>query len=156
MLAPDGLCKAFDAAADGYGRGEGCGVIVLKRLADARNDGDPVLAVVAGSARVQDGATNGLSAPNVQAQRATLREALDAARVAPASVTYVEAHGTGTQLGDPIEFEALSAILGTGRPLGEPCFVGTVKANIGHLEAAAGIAGFIKAVLCVQQGEIPP
>jgi amino acid adenylation domain-containing protein/non-ribosomal peptide synthase protein (TIGR01720 family) len=156
MLAPDGLCKAFDAAADGYGRGEGCGVVVLKRLADAQADGDEVLAIVAGSAVVQDGATNGLSAPSRGAQCRTLREALAAAAIDPRDVSYMEAHGTGTPLGDPIEFAAFADVLGEGRSLDRPCRVGTVKANIGHLEAAAGIASFIKVVLSLHHGEILP
>ena len=125
-------------------RGEGAGVVVLKRLADALRDGDRVLAVVRGSAVNQDGHSNGLTAPNVLAQRAVITEALRAGAVAPETVNYIEAHGTGTVLGDPIEFEALTSTYGRGDL---PCALGAVKTNLGHLEAAAGMAGFIKAVL---------
>ncbi len=156
MMAPDGRCKAFDAAADGYGRGEGCGVIVLKRLSDARRDGDTVLALLLGSAVIQDGATNGLSAPSGEAQRRTLRAALAAAGVLPADVSYIEAHGTGTPLGDPIEFNAFADVLGEGRSAAQPCAMGAVKANIGHLEAAAGIAGLIKTLLALTRKTLPP
>ena len=152
-LSPRGRCNTFDAAADGFVRGEGAGVVVLKRLADALRDGDRVLAVVRGSAVNQDGRSNGLTAPNVLAQRAVITEALHAGHVAPDSVNYIEAHGTGTILGDPIEFEALSATYGRGD---NPCALGAVKTNIGHLEAAAGVAGFIKAVLALGHHEIPP
>ncbi|WP_434629658.1 beta-ketoacyl synthase N-terminal-like domain-containing protein [Chromobacterium sp. CV08] len=156
MLAADGRCKTFDAAADGYGRGEGCGVVVLKRLSDARRDGDRVLATLLGSAVNQDGRSNGLTAPNGPAQQAVVRRALGDAGVAPAEVGYVEAHGTGTPLGDPIEFNALRAVLSEARPENRQCWVGSVKTNIGHLESASGIAGLIKTVLSVQQGLIPP
>ncbi|HUL99272.1 MAG TPA: type I polyketide synthase, partial [Mycobacterium sp.] len=152
-LSPRGRCKTFDAAADGFVRGEGAGVVVLKRLADALRDGDRVLAVVRGSAVNQDGRSNGLTAPNVLAQRDVITDALRAGDVAPGSVNYIEAHGTGTALGDPIEFEALAATYGRGDT---PCALGAVKTNIGHLEAAAGIAGFIKAVLAVGHEDIPP
>ncbi|HTY29554.1 MAG TPA: type I polyketide synthase, partial [Mycobacterium sp.] len=152
-LSPQGRCKTFDAGADGFVRGEGCGVVVLKRLADAVRDGDRVLAVVRGSAVNQDGRSNGLTAPNVLAQREVITDALRAADVAPDTVDFVEAHGTGTVLGDPIEFEALAATYGRGDA---PCALGSVKTNIGHLEAAAGVAGFIKTVLAVQRGVIPP
>jgi acyl transferase domain-containing protein/SAM-dependent methyltransferase/acyl carrier protein len=155
-LSPDGRSKAFSAAADGYGRGEGCGVVVLKRLSDARRDGDPVLAVVRGSAVNQDGRSAGLTAPNGAAQEAVLRQALAAAGVAPEAVAYVEAHGTGTPLGDPIEIGALAAVLGGGRSPRRPLLVGSVKTNIGHLEAAAGIAGVLKVVLALRHGRIPP
>ncbi|BBA33062.1 SA1_PKSA [Methylocaldum marinum] len=156
MMASDGHCKTFDAEADGYVRGEGCGVIVLKRLSDALKDGDRVLAVVRGSAVNQDGRSNGLTAPNGIAQQEVIRLALKDAGVAPDQVSYVEAHGTGTPLGDPIEFRAITAVLGNGRPQDRPCAVGSVKTNIGHLEAAAGIAGLIKGVLVLQHEEIPP
>ncbi|HYB80885.1 MAG TPA: type I polyketide synthase, partial [Mycobacterium sp.] len=152
-LSPRGRCKTFDTAADGFVRGEGAGVVVLKRLADALRDRDRVLAVVRGSAVNQDGRSNGLTAPNVLAQRAVITDALRAGNVAPDSVNYIEAHGTGTVLGDPIEFEALAATYGRGD---SPCALGAVKTNIGHLEAAAGVAGFIKAVLAVGHSEIPP
>jgi acyl transferase domain-containing protein/acyl carrier protein len=156
MMAADGRCKTFDAAADGYVRGEGCGVVVLKRLSDAIADRDHVLAVIRGSATNQDGLSNGLTAPNGQAQQAVIREALARAGVRPDEIGYVEAHGTGTPLGDPIELDALREVLMPGRSPALPCAVGSVKTNIGHLEAAAGIAGFIKTVLALHRGEIPP
>ncbi len=156
MLAPDGRCKTFDATADGYVRGEGCGVVVLKRLADARRDGDRVLAVIRGSAINQDGRSNGLTAPNGPAQQAVVRAALQDAGVAPAAVGCVEAHGTGTSLGDPIEANALRDVLLEGRGAAQPCWLGSVKTNLGHLEAAAGIAGLIKLVLALRHETIPP
>ncbi|WP_079028583.1 phthiocerol type I polyketide synthase PpsB [Mycobacterium tuberculosis] len=153
LLSPQGRCAAFDAAADGFVRGEGAGVVVLKRLTDAVRDGDQVLAVVRGSAVNQDGRSNGVTAPNTAAQCDVIADALRSGDVAPDSVNYVEAHGTGTVLGDPIEFEALAATYGHG---GDAWALGAVKTNIGHLEAAAGIAGFIKATLAVQRATIPP
>ncbi|HEX2685090.1 MAG TPA: beta-ketoacyl synthase N-terminal-like domain-containing protein, partial [Kofleriaceae bacterium] len=156
MMAADGRCKTFDAAADGYVRGEGCGVVILKRLADALADGDQVLAVVRGSAVNQDGLSNGLTAPNGLAQEAVIAAALARAGISPHDISYVEAHGTGTPLGDPIEIEALGAVLMTDRPGDRPCAVASVKTNIGHLEAAAGIAGLIKTVLALTHREIPP
>lgn len=152
MLSPDGRCKTFDASADGYGRGEGCGVVVLKRLSDAQAAGDRVLAVVRGSAINHDGRASSLTAPNGPAQEAVVRRALAAAGLAPGDVDYVETHGTGTPLGDPIELQALQGVHGgRERPLG----VGSVKSNIGHLEAAAGIAGVIKMVLSLHNEELP-
>jgi phthiocerol/phenolphthiocerol synthesis type-I polyketide synthase D len=151
-LSPQGRCKAFDAGADGFVRGEGCGVVVLKRLADAQRDGDRVLAVVRGSAMNQDGRSNGMTAPNAMAQRDVITDALRAGDIAAATVHYVETHGTGTVLGDPIEFEALAATYGKGQ---SPCALGAVKTNLGHLEAAAGVAGFIKAVMVVGHETIP-
>jgi myxalamid-type polyketide synthase MxaC len=156
MLSYDGRCKTFDARADGYVRGEGCGVVVLKRVSAALAAGDRVLAVVRGSAVNQDGPSSGLTVPNGLAQRTLLREALGRAGVAPAQVQYVEAHGTGTALGDPIEVAALTSVLGEGRTAAQPLVLGSVKTNIGHLEAAAGIAGVIKTVLALQHGQIPP
>lgn len=156
MMAPDGRCKTFDAAADGYGRGEGCGVVVLRRLSDALRRGDRVLAVIRGSAVNQDGRSGGLTVPNGPAQEAVIRSALAAGGIETHGVDYVEAHGTGTPLGDPIELRALAATYGTGRPASRPLYVGSIKTNLGHLEAAAGIAGFIKAVLTVERGVIPP
>jgi acyl transferase domain-containing protein/SAM-dependent methyltransferase len=153
MMAADGRCKAFDSRADGFVRGEGCGMVVLKRLSDALAGGDPVLAVIAGSAVNQDGTTNGLTAPSGLSQREVVRRALADARLDPARVTFVETHGTGTALGDPIEVEALAEVLG---PSGDPCLLGAVKSNLGHLEGAAGVAGLIKAVLALQHGTIPP
>ncbi|MBX7434867.1 SDR family NAD(P)-dependent oxidoreductase [Mycobacterium sp. Y57] len=155
-MSPTGACHAFDAAADGFVRGEGCGVAVLKRLSDALRDGDRVLAVVRGSAVNQDGRSNGLMAPNPAAQAAALRAACADAGVEPAEVDFVETHGTGTLLGDPIEARALGAVYGRGRQPDAPLLVGAVKTNLGHLEAAAGIVGLIKATLAVQRGEIPP
>ncbi|MFC5059914.1 type I polyketide synthase [Saccharothrix xinjiangensis] len=154
--APDGRSKPFDAAADGYGRGEGAGVLVLKRLSDARRDGDRVLALVLGGAVRQDGRTNGIMAPSGTAQRDLLVEACARAGVDPASVDYVEAHGTGTPLGDRLEAGALAEVYGRDRPAGRPCLIGSVKANIGHLEAGAGVASLIKAALVLAHREIPP
>jgi acyl transferase domain-containing protein/acyl carrier protein len=156
FMAEDGRCKTFDARANGFVRGEGCGVVVLKRLADALADGDNVLALIRGSAVNQDGRTNVLTAPNGLAQQAVIRRALASAGVSPSQISYVEAHGTGTSLGDPIEVEALTEILGQPLPENVPCLLGSVKANVGHLEAAAGIAGLIKVVLCMQHQAVPP
>lgn len=156
MMASDGRCKTFDAAADGFVRGEGCGMVVLKRLSDAVADGDHVLAVVRGSAVNQDGRSSGLTVPSGLAQQAVIRAALDDADVDPADVQYFEAHGTGTTLGDPIEIEAMGAVLGRGRPTDRQVVIGSVKTNIGHLESASGIAGVIKVVLSMQHGRIPP
>ena len=155
VLAPDGRCKTFDARANGYVRGEGGGVLVLKPLSSALADGDPVHALILGSAMSQDGRTNGLIAPSREAQEAMLREAYRAAGISPGSVQYVEAHGTGTLLGDSMEAQALGAVLGANRVHG-PCAIGSVKTNIGHLEAAAGIAGLIKVVLSLKHRAIPP
>lgn len=156
MLAPDGRCKTFDAAADGFARGEGCGVLVLKRLQDAEADGDRILAVIRGTAINQDGRSGGLTVPNGPAQEAVIRAALADAGIAPADVDYVEAHGTGTVLGDPIEIRAIGASLGKGRDRDRPVLVGSVKTNMGHLESAAGVAGVIKAVMALWHERIPP
>lgn len=155
MLSPDGTCKTFDASADGYARGEGCGVVVLKRLSDAVAHGDRVLALIRGSAVNQDGRSGGITVPNGAAQQALIRQALESASLSPSDISYVEAHGTGTRLGDPIEIRALAGALGQ-RPDGDRLLVGSVKTNIGHLEAAAGVAGLIKVVLALRHGEIPP
>ncbi|MFJ8077162.1 beta-ketoacyl synthase N-terminal-like domain-containing protein [Streptomyces sp. NPDC096176] len=152
----DGRSKSFDAAADGYGRGEGVGVLVLKRLEDALADGDPVRAVIRGSALAQDGRTNGIMAPSGAAQEQVVRAALRQGGVAARSVSFVEAHGTGTRVGDPVEVNALARVFGAGRPEDRPCMIGSAKANIGHLEAGAGVAGVIKAVLALQHGIVPP
>ncbi|NJN75108.1 MAG: type I polyketide synthase [Synechococcaceae cyanobacterium RL_1_2] len=157
MLSPDGQCKAFDASADGYGRGEGCGMIVLKRLSQAQADGDQILAVIRSSAVNQDGPSSGLTVPNGQAQQQLIKTALDRGHISPGEISYIEAHGTGTSLGDPIELNAATAVLGKERdPQQHPLWVGSVKTNIGHLEAAAGISGLIKIVLAMQHQQIPP
>ncbi|MCZ8379917.1 SDR family NAD(P)-dependent oxidoreductase [Mycobacterium sp. CPCC 205372] len=155
MLAPDGRCKTFDAAADGYVRGEGCGVIVLKRLEDALRDGDRIRAVIRGSAINQDGASGGLTVPNGVAQQRVITDALKRAGLEPSDVGYLEAHGTGTSLGDPIEAQAAGAAFGAGRDPGRPLLIGSAKTNIGHLEAAAGIAGVIKVVLSLENETLP-
>ncbi len=156
MLSPDGRCKSFDSAADGYARGEGCGMVVLKRFAEALADGDSILAVVRGSAVNHDGRSNGLSAPNGPAQQEVIRAALSDAGIEPEQVGDVEAHGTGTPLGDSIEIGALLAELCGNRPVSRALLVGSVKTNIGHLEGAAGVAGLIKAALMLKFGMIPP
>ena len=156
MMAPDGHCNTFDASASGYVRGEGCGVVVLKRLSDAAAAHDRILALVRGSAVNHDGRSNGLSAPNGPAQEAVIRAALGEAGLEPRLIDYIEAHGTGTRLGDPIEIEALRAVFAPGRPAGQPLVVGSVKTNIGHLESAAGIAGLAKIILALRHGQIPP
>jgi acyl transferase domain-containing protein/short-subunit dehydrogenase/acyl carrier protein len=152
FLSPRGRCRTFDAEADGFVRGEGCGVIVLKRLSDALADGDAIHAVIRGSAVNQDGRSNVLTAPNGTAHRQLIRDALDHAGIAPDQVGYVEAHGTGTPLGDPIEVEALAEVVGQGN---RPCVLSAVKTNIGHLEAAAGVVGVIKAALSLKHEHIP-
>jgi acyl transferase domain-containing protein/7-keto-8-aminopelargonate synthetase-like enzyme len=154
MLSPDGRSKGFDASANGYVRGEGCGVVLLKRLSDALRDGDNILALIRGSAVNQDGASQGLTVPSARSQEAVIRKALAAAGLQPQDVSYIEAHGSGTPVGDPVEASALQAVYGTGRQ--SPWSVGSVKTNIGHLEAAAGIAGVIKTVLMLQRHQIPP
>ena len=154
-LSADGRCKTFDAAADGYGRGEGCGIVVLKRLNDAINNGDNILALIRGSAINHDGRTSGLTVPNGPSQQDVIRAALDNGNVKPNEVSYVEVHGTGTALGDPIEVEALATVFGENRLPNQPVKIGSVKTNIGHLEAAAGVASLFKAVLAMQHQEIP-
>lgn len=154
--SPDGRSKAFDSVADGYGRGEGAGVVVLKKLSEARRDGDPVLAVIRGSGVFQDGRSDGMMAPNGGAQEHMLRQTYARAGIAPESVDYVEAHGTGTPVGDREEAQALAAVFGPGRPADDPCLIGSVKPNLGHTEAGSGIAGVIKTVLALQHQELPP
>ena len=155
MLAPDGRCKTFDASADGYVRGEGCGVIVLKRFSDALADGDRIVALIRGSAVNQDGPSGGLTVPSGPSQEEVVRQALAVGGVQAAEVGYLEAHGTGTSLGDPIEVGSLGKVFGE-RAKEDPLFIGSVKTNIGHLEAASGIAGLMKVVLSLQECEIPP
>ena len=155
-LSPDGRCKSFDAAANGYVRADGCGMVVLKRLADALRDGDRVHAVIPATAINQDGMSSGLTAPNGRAQQAVIRAALDRAGIEPIQVGYVETHGTGTQLGDPIEVNALGAVFGQGRSPGRPLLLGAAKSNVGHAEAAAGMVGLLKAVLVLKHREVPP
>ncbi|MEO0349110.1 MAG: SDR family NAD(P)-dependent oxidoreductase [Cyanobacteria bacterium P01_A01_bin.15] len=152
-LSPDGRCKTFDATADGYGRGEGCGVVVLKRLGDAVANQDKILGLVKGSAVNHDGVSNGLTAPNGSAQTAVIRQAMLNAKLTPQQIQYVEAHGTGTSLGDPIELIALNQAL---KDRSTPLLVGSVKTNFGHLEAAAGMAGLMKIILSLQHQQIPP
>lgn len=156
MLAPDGRCKTFDANADGYGRGEGCGIVVLKRLADAERDRDTVLAVICSTAVNQDGMSSGLTVPNSLAQQKLLQAALQSAQLQPEAIDYIEAHGTGTKLGDPIEMRAITTVFAGSHTPARPLIIGSVKTNIGHLEAAAGIASVIKVVLALQHQEIPP
>jgi len=155
MMAADGRCKTFDAKADGYVRAEGAGAVILKRLSTALRDRDHIFALIRGSAVNQDGRTAGIAAPNASAQQAVIREALAKAGVAPGEVTYLEAHGTGTSIGDPIEVEAVKAVLGGVNPGEPPLVVGSVKANIGHAENASGMASLAKVIGCLQHGEIP-
>ena len=155
MLSPDGRCATFDAAANGYVRGEGCGIVVLKRLAEAEADGDRIWGVIRGSAINQDGATPGLTVPSGAAQERVIGDALARAGISPHEVDYLEAHGTGTEVGDPIELEAAAAAYGKGRAADHPLLIGSVKTNIGHLESAAGVAGVIKTALALKQGVIP-
>lgn len=154
--SPDGRCKAFDELANGMVRGEGAGIVVLKPLSLALADGDPIYATILGSAVNQDGRTNGITAPNPQAQEKVLREAYRKAGISPGQVQYIEAHGTGTLLGDPIEAKAIGSVVASDRSPGQMCLLGSVKTNIGHLEAAAGIAGLIKVALSLKHQEIPP
>ena len=155
MLSPDGHCKTFDASADGYVRGEGCGMILLKRYSDALRDGNPILAVIKSSGINQDGASSGLTVPNGEAQEALINHVLAKAKLKGSDIDYIEAHGTGTSLGDPIEVRAIGSTYGV-RDSAHPLKLGSVKTNIGHLEAAAGIAGVIKTVLALQHETIPP
>jgi acyl transferase domain-containing protein/acyl carrier protein len=155
-LSPDGRCKTFDAQANGYARGEGCGVVVLKRLSDALEAGDRILALIRGSAVNHDGPSSGLTVPSGTAQQQLLQQALDHAGVKPEQVDYVETHGTGTSLGDPIEVQALEAVYAPNRTANHPLQIASVKTNIGHLESAAGIAALIKVVLSLQHQQIPP
>ncbi len=155
MLAPDGLCKTFDASADGYVRGEGCGILVLKRLRDAEADGDRIWGVIRSSALNQDGASQGLTVPNGEAQALVIRDALRRAGLTPSQVDYVETHGTGTPVGDPLELQAIAEVFGGERAAESPLYIGSVKTNFGHLESAAGIAALIKVFLSLNNGMIP-
>ncbi len=155
MLSPSGRCRSFDASADGFVRSEGCGMVVLRRLRDAVAQGDRIEAVILGSAVNHDGRSSGLTVPNGMAQQALIRQALQQSRISPAQVDYIETHGTGTALGDPIEVNALGAVFNSGRSVAHPLILGSVKTNIGHTEAAAGIAGLIKTVLALQHQTIP-
>lgn len=155
MLSADGRCKTFDAGANGFVHGEGCGVVVLKRLSDAIADGDRIDGVIRGSAINHDGPSTGLTVPNGSAQASVIRAALQDAGVEPTDVGYVEAHGTGTSLGDPIEVHALGATLGAGREKTNPLLIGSVKTNVGHLAASSGVAGLIKVILSLKAGELP-
>ncbi|MBW4454712.1 MAG: acyltransferase domain-containing protein [Nostoc indistinguendum CM1-VF10] len=156
MLNPNGCCQTFDAAANGFVKGEGCGVVVLKRLKDALADGDNILALIRGSAVNHNGRSSSLIAPNGMSQQATIRQALENSGVDSAQIDYVEVQGTGTSVGEPIEVAALGTIFGKSRPQDQPLVIGSVKTNIGHLEPASGIASLIKVVLALQHGEIPP
>jgi acyl transferase domain-containing protein/acyl carrier protein len=155
MLSPEGKCKAFDAAANGFVRGEGAGMVLLKRLSDAIVDGDPIHSVIIGSALNQDGHTNGISLPSPEAQARLVRDACENAGIDPSRISYVEAHGTGTAVGDPIEAHALSEALCAGRPADAPLVIGSVKTNLGHLETASGVAGLVKVALMLKHGRIP-
>jgi acyl transferase domain-containing protein/thioesterase domain-containing protein/acyl carrier protein len=156
MLSPQGVCRPFDAQADGYVRGEGCGLVLLKRLADAERDGDQVLAVIRATSVNQDGRTSGISAPNSQSQAACIRAALRQAGLVPDDVGYIEAHGTGTPLGDPIEMQALGEVFRSSNDGAPRCYVASIKANVGHMETVSGVAGLIKVVLMMQHNLIPP
>ncbi|MBF0450679.1 MAG: polyketide synthase dehydratase domain-containing protein [Candidatus Magnetomorum sp.] len=155
-LAKDGRCKSFDASGDGYGRGEGCGMVVLKKLSDAQQNNDPILAILLSSAVNHDGPSSGLTVPNRFAQCSIYKDALALANIHPHDISYIESHGTGTSLGDPIEMQSITDVYGKNRAKDNPLLIGSVKANIGHLEASAGISALIKTVLCLQHKEIPP
>ena len=156
MLSPEGKCKAFDASANGFVRGEGAGMVLLKKLSDAIADGDPIHAVIIGSAVNSDGHTNGISLPSPAAQANLVRDACVLAGITPAQIGYVEAHGTGTAVGDPIEAHALAEALCADRAADTPLIIGSVKTNLGHLETASGVAGLVKAALALKHGRIPP
>jgi len=155
MMSADGRCKTFDAAADGFARAEGCGVVVLKRLSDALAAGDPIRAVIRGSAVNSDGRSSGMTVPHGPAQESVVRQALASARLSPSDIDYVEAHGTGTPIGDPIEVGALAGVFGPSRPVDRPLLIGALKPNIGHAEAAAGMAGLLKLVASLEHEQLP-
>ena len=154
--SPEGICRSFDDGSSGYGRGEGAGIVILKRLCDAVKDQDNIISVLKGSAVGQDGKTNGIMAPNGKAQELVAKKALDAAGVDPLSIGYIEAHATSTPVGDPVEINAMANVYGKGRRADAPCLIGSIKPNIGHLEAGAGVMGFMKASMAVSSGSIPP
>src|SRR3954452_4567232 len=154
MLSPEGVCRPFDSRANGYVRGEGCGIVLLKRLVDAERDGDNILAVLRATSVNQDGRTSGISAPNSQSQLACIQAAHKQAGFTADDIDYVEAHGTGTPLGDPIEMLALGQVFPTAGGATRPCYVSSVKANVGHMETVSGVAGLIKVVLMMQHDEI--
>lgn len=153
-ISKDGVCRSFDNSANGYGRGEGAGIVILKRMSDAQRDNDRIIAVLKGSAVGQDGRTNGIMAPNGAAQETVARTALGT--VDPTTIQYVEAHATSTSVGDPVEIGAMAKVYGAKRSPGQPCYIGSVKANVGHLEAGAGVIGLIKAAMALQNCTIPP
>src|SRR5215471_12634194 len=155
MLSPEGKCKAFDASANGFVRSEGAGVVLLKRLSRAQADGDPIHAVIVGTAMNQDGHTNGISLPSPEAQARLVRDACADAGISPSEIGYVEAHGTGTAVGDPIEAHALAEALCADRSTEAPLLIGSLKTNLGHLETAAGVAGLVKATLVLKHRQIP-
>ncbi len=155
MLSPNGICRTFDEAADGYLRGEGCGILVLKRLSDAERDGDRIWGIIRGSAINQDGASQGLTVPSASAQENVIRDALASAELTAVDVDYLEAHGTATPVGDPPELQAAAAAYGNGRPADQPMIIGSVKTNFGHLEPASGVAGMMKVILGMRRGVIP-
>lgn len=155
-VSPEGLCRSFDDESKGYGRGEGAGIVILKRMDDALKNQDNIVAVLKGSAVGQDGRTNGIMAPNGKAQELVAKKALDTAGIDPLSVGYVEAHATSTPVGDPVEVTAMSNVYGKGRKAENPCLIGSIKPNIGHLEAGAGVMGFMKAIMAVNKGVVPP
>jgi acyl transferase domain-containing protein len=156
MLTPEGRCRTFDSRADGFVRGEGCGILVIKRLSDAVASGDNILALIRGSYTNHDGASSGLTVPNLRAQQAVVEGALHSAGLAPGDVDYLEAHGTGTSLGDPIELAGLAAVFGKGQSREKPLMLGSVKTNVGHLESAAGVASVMKVILALLHEEVPP
>ena len=156
MLSPDGQCRTFDAAANGYVRGEGAGAVLLKPLSQAIADNDPIYAVIRGTGVNQDGHTHGLTVPSQEQQEALLRQVYGQANIAPEQVLYIEAHGTGTPVGDPIEANAIGNVLGTPRADGSELRVGSVKTNIGHLESASGMAGLIKAAMSIKHRRLAP
>lgn len=156
LLSAEGKCFAFDSRASGYGRGDGVATILIKPLETALRDGDPIRAVIRNTAANQDGKTATLTSPSQEAQQTLMRECYEVAALNPVDTAYVEAHGTGTQAGDTIEAHALGTVFGNGRPGEHPLLIGSVKTNIGHTEAASGLAGIIKAVMALEKGKIPP